>query len=104
MPRLDTTNTTTAETAVAKIWGDHAFHVLNLWHLGEYAPKETADIGILLFAPRMPPGRCRGPLPAMRIRFTIVMLRRLPILVSVACGPRSRLPTVLDEIGDEAEA
>ena len=69
MPSLDTTNTTTAETAVAKIWGDHAFHVLNLWHLGEYAPKETADIGILLFAPRMPPGRCSGPLPAMRIRF-----------------------------------
>lgn len=69
MPSLDNTNTTTAETAVAKIWGDHAFHVLNLWHLGEYAPKETADIGILLFVPRMPPGLCRDPLPAMRIRF-----------------------------------
>jgi hypothetical protein len=44
---------------IAKIWGDHAFHFMNLLRLGEYAAKETADMSILLFAARSA-ARCVG--------------------------------------------
>jgi hypothetical protein len=44
------TNTTHAYSAVAKIWGYHVFHVLNLLRLGEYAAEQSSDVGILLFA------------------------------------------------------